>query len=480
MPRAFTAVVLALALVAGGCLVGPDYQRPEVETPSAWRLDAQQSRQIAQAGWWRQFGDPVLEELIDVALRENLDLLIAAARVEQYAALYGVARADLFPQVGASLDAQRQRVSEQGANPLPSGYQVTANSLQGALNASWEVDLWGRVRRANQAARANLLASEEGRRGAVLSLVAAVAGAYVNLRSLDHQLEIARRTAELRRDSYRLFTLRLEGGLISEVELNQVKSEYEQALATIPQLQKAVVQAENALSLLLGRNPGAVNRGKSLADLALPAIPAGLPSDLLERRPDIRQAEQTLVAANAQIGVAKAAYFPAISLTGLFGTASAELSDLFAGPAKTWQYGASFSLPIFTAGRLAGQVQAAEAVRKQALLSYQKAIQTAFREVDDALVDQALTREQLAAQERQVRALKDYARFARLRYDNGYTSYLEVLDAERTLFSAELAYTQTQGGLFQAMISLYKAMGGGWEETPPPLPAHKAAGGQSG
>ncbi|MCA1988920.1 MAG: TolC family protein, partial [Desulfarculus sp.] len=203
MPRAFTAVVLALALVAGGCLVGPDYQRPEVETPSAWRLDAQQSRQIAQAGWWRQFGDPVLEELIDVALRENLDLLIAAARVEQYAALYGVARADLFPQVGASLDAQRQRVSEQGANPLPSGYQVTANSLQGALNASWEVDLWGRVRRANQAARANLLASEEGRRGAVLSLVAAVAGAYVNLRSLDHQLEIARRTAELRRDSYR-------------------------------------------------------------------------------------------------------------------------------------------------------------------------------------------------------------------------------------------------------------------------------------
>lgn len=480
MSRAFAAVVLVLALVAGGCLVGPDYQRPEVETPAAWRLDARQSRQIAQAGWWRQFGDPVLEELIDVALRENLDLLIAAARVEQYAALYGVARADLFPQVGASLDAQRQRVSEQGANPLPSGYQVTANSLQGALNASWEVDLWGRVRRANQAARANLLASEEGRRGAVLSLVAAVAGAYVNLRSLDHQLEIARRTAELRRDSYRLFTLRLEGGLISEVELNQVKSEYEQALATIPQLQKAVVQAENALSLLLGRNPGAVNRGKNLADLALPAIPAGLPSDLLERRPDIRQAEQTLVAANAQIGVAKAAYFPAISLTGLFGTASAELSDLFAGPAKTWQYGASLSLPIFTAGRLAGQVQAAEAVRKQALLSYQKAIQTAFREVDDALVDQALTREQLAAQERQVRALKDYARFARLRYDNGYTSYLEVLDAERTLFSAELAYTQTQGGLFQAMISLYKAMGGGWEETPPPLPAHKAAGGQSG
>jgi len=464
MPRLLACCALTLALAVSGCLVGPDYQRPPVDTPQAWRLSPEESQTVAGVGWWRQFKDPVLDELIAVALRENKDLLIAAARVEQYAALYGLSRSDLFPQAGADAAAGRQRASEQGANPLPSNYQVTSNYFQGTLNASWEIDLWGRVRRANEAARANLLASEEGRRATVLSLVSSVAVSYVNLRSLDRQLEIARRTARLRQESYDLFTLRLKGGIVSEVEVSQVKSEYEQALATIPQLEKSVTQAENALSLLLGRNPGAITRGRELRDLALPAIPAGLPSELLERRPDLRQAEQNLVAANAQIGVAKAAYFPAISLTGFFGVASVELSDLFTGPAKVWQYNAGLSLPIFPAGRISSQVEAAEAVQKQTLLGYQQAIQTAFREVEDSLVDQERTRQQLLAQGRQVEALRSYARHARLRYDNGYTSYLEVLDAERSLFSAELSYTQTQGTLFQAFINLYKAMGGAWEE----------------
>jgi outer membrane protein, multidrug efflux system len=260
-----------------------------------------------------------------------------------------------------------------------------------------------------------------------------------------------------------LFKLRFEGGLISLLELSQNKSQYEEALASIPPLEKAVAQQENGLSVLLGRNPGPIARGKAIDQFALPAIPAGLPSDLLERRPDIRRAEQNLIAANAQIGAAKAAYFPTISLTGLFGYASPSLSSLFNSQSKVWQYSAPISMPIFTAGAIAGQVQAAEAVQQQALFGYQKTIQEAFREVDDSLVSQDRTREQLVAQKRQVEALQQYASTARLRYDNGYTSFIEVLDAERSLFNVQLQFTQTKQAQLQAMINLYLAMGGGWQ-----------------
>ena len=269
-------------------------------------------------------------------------------------------------------------------------------------------------------------------------------------------------TAKTRGESYELFKLRFEGGLISLLELSQNRSQYEEALATIPPIEKAIAQQENGLSVLLGRNPGPIARGKSIDELTLPAIPAGLPSELLERRPDLRRAEQELIAANALIGAAKAAYFPTISLTGLFGYSSTSLSNLFQGENKVWNYGLPISMPIFTAGALAGQLQSAEATQQQALFSYQKAIQEAFREVNDALINQDRTREQLHAQRRQVEALQQYAATARLRYDNGYTSFIEVLDAERSLFSVQLQYTQTQGTEFQAMISLYLAMGGGW------------------
>jgi multidrug efflux system outer membrane protein len=289
-----------------------------------------------------------------------------------------------------------------------------------------------------------------------------VANGYVNLRDLDKQLEIAQNTTKTRKESYDLFKLRFEGGVISELELNQVKSEYEQALSTIPQVQKTIAFQENALNLLLGRNPGPVLRGKTIDELTLPAVPAGLPSDLLVNRPDIREAEQNLISANAQIGVAKALYFPSISLTGLFGFASKDLSDLFTGPARTWNWAVPISAPIFTGGAIAGQVKAAEAIQQQVLHQYQKTIQTAFAEVEDSLIDQKRSREQLQAQASQVDSLRQYAQIARLRYENGYTSYIEVLDAERSLFNAELAYTQTQGFLFQALVNLYKAMGGGW------------------
>ncbi len=336
------------------------------------------------------------------------------------------------------------------------------NLYQASAAASWEIDLFGQLRRATEAARSDLLATEEGKRATILSLVGSVVGEYVNLRDLDQQLEIARRTAQSREDSYRIFRLRFQGGLISELELNQAKSEYEQALATVPALERAIAQREHSLGALLGRNPGSIPRGASIDRLGLPAVPAGLPSDLLERRPDIRQAEQELIAANARIGVARAQYFPSISLTGALGGTSTDLSALFGGPARTWSYFVPVSVPIFTGGIIAGQVKVAEAQREQLLLRYQKAIQDAFRDMEDALSDQLRTREQLEAQGRRVETLRNYARVARLRFDNGYTSYIEVLDAERSLFDAELVYLQTRGALYQALVNLYKAMGGGW------------------
>ncbi len=455
-------LAIACAALLTGCAVGPDYRRPAIDTPPSWRLTDAEAKDLANTAWWEQFGDPVLDNLLRAALRENLDLQIATARIDEFAGRYGVARADLFPQVAASAEASRQRTTEETGNALPSGFHSTLDNYSAALNATWELDIWGRIRRATESARAGLVASEEGRRAVILSLVGSVAASYVNLRDLDRQLEIANETAKSRGGSLALFKLRFEGGVANEVEYVQVKSLYEEAMATIPAVEKAIAQQENALCVLLGRNPGPIPRGKAIEQLPIPAVPAGLPSGLLARRPDILAAEQNLVAANANIGVAKAAYYPAISLTGFFGVASTDLSDLFTGPAKVWGYSVPVSAPLFTAGKIAGNVQAAEAIQRQTLAEYRKAVQEAFREVDDALADQARTREQLAAQASQVQALLRYVALAQLRFDNGYTSYLEVLDAQRSLFSAQLAYAQNQGALLQAMISLYKAMGGGW------------------
>jgi outer membrane protein, multidrug efflux system len=451
-----------ICLTMAGCMVGPDYQRPSVETPASWRVEVKNAQDLANTAWWQQLDDPVLDELIATAINENKDLLIATARVDQFAAQYGVVRSYLYPQVGANAQFGQQQITEKSGNSFPAGYNFVTGNQQAVLNASWELDIWGRIRRSSESARASLLASEEGRRGVILTLVSSVAVSYVNLRNLDKQLEISIQTAELRRNSYELLQLRFEAGIINEMELAQSRSEYEQAMATIPQIQKTIALQENAINVLLGRNPGPVARGKSIDDLKLPIIPEGLPSDLLERRPDIKLAEQDLIAANAQIGVAKAAYFPAISLTGLFGFASSDFSDLFTGSAKVWQYSAPITAPIFTAGRISSQVKVSEAVQQQYLYLYQQTIQTAFREVNDALADQNLTRRQLEAQRQRVLALRTYADLARIRFDNGYSSYIEVLDAERSLFDVELSYVQTQGSLFQALINLYKAMGGGW------------------
>ena len=446
-----------MAVLVSACMIGPDYQRPPIDAPAAWRLSEQGAKDLANSAWWEQFNDPALNTLVATALRENKDLMIASARIEEFAGRLGITRSQLYPQVGLGVDASRQRVTLPGSSA-----NGTYNSYDVLLGASWEIDLWGRIRRESEAARARLMSTEEGKQGVVLTLVAGVAGSYINLRDLDRQLEIAVNTANAREASYKIFQDRYTGGVISLLELNQNKSQYEEALATIPKFEKGIAQQENALSVLLGRNPGPIVRGNNIDQLRVPAVPEGLPSTLLERRPDVRGAEQDLIARNALIGAAKAAYFPSISLTALFGVASSSLSSLFSSGSQAWQYGGALSQPIFTGGLLAGQVEVAEAQQQQSLFAYQKTVQNAFREVNDALIDIDRTRAQLAAQRLQVQSLQVYADTARLRYDNGYTSYIEVLDAERSLFNAQLQYTQTQQTQLQASINLYKAMGGGW------------------
>jgi multidrug efflux system outer membrane protein len=444
-------------------MVGPDYERPATDAPAAYRYADKEANDLSNTRWWEQFKDPVLNELIRSALAENKDIKIAAARVEEFQGRYGVVRSQLFPQVGLGVQGTRNRAPrDNGPVPLDSSIDPIFNNYQANLSASWELDVWGRLRRLNESARADLLASEEGRRTVILSLVSSVATSYITLRDLDQELKIARTTAKARGDSYEIFKLRFGAGTISEMELAQNLSEFQRTQASVAQFESQVAVQENNLAVLIGRNPGPIIRGRDLEQLTLPSVPAGLPSDLLERRPDLRQAELDLISANARIGAAKALYFPTISLTGLLGSASNQLSNLFTGPAATWSYGMAASMPIFTAGGIAGQVEQAEAFQQQALLSYQQSIQSAFRDVENALVSASKSREQMASQANQVDALRTYTKFARLRYDNGYTSYIEVLDAERSLFDAELSYTQTRGLVLNAMVDVYKATGGGW------------------
>lgn len=450
-------------LLAGCMMVGPDYQPPEIEPPQAWRNSPAEAAELVNLAWWQQLEDPVLDGLIEEALQQNKDLRIATARVDQFLGLYGITRSSLYPQVGAEGFLGRERVSEE-LNPGASTIGNPDDIYQAFLTASWEIDLWGKLRRATEAAQADLLAAEEARKAVILTLVSTVASGYIDLLRFDRQLVITENTIESRRETLELFNQRHDGGVVSNFELSQIRSEYHDALATLPQIKKAIGQQEHAISVLLGRNPGQIARGGDLEHLVLLQIPVGLPSELLIRRPDIRQAEQQLISANANIGVARAAYFPTISLTGFLGGASRDLGDLLDSDARAWNFSANATVPIFTAGRIAGEVRAAEAVQQQSLIFYEQSIQNAFREVEDALVDQQNTREQLKAQEDQIEALQDYARLARLRYDEGYSSYLEVLDSERSLFNVELNTSATRSTLLRSLVNLYKALGGGWVE----------------
>jgi len=408
-----------------------------------------------------------LQELEQTALSQNYDLRDAIVRVEAAQANLGLTRSNQFPNVDANAGISTNRVSRNGSTALPAFFVPSQNRTFGAATLSllsFEVDLWGRLRRATEAARADLLSAEENRKAVMTTLVSEVASAYFSLRELDYQLDISKRTLATRRDSLALIKSRQEGGVATLLDLRQSEQLVYTAAETIPTLQQQIEQTENQISLLLGKNPGDVLRGRSLVEQELPPdVPAGLPSALLERRPDIRAAEQALVAANAEIGVAKAAYFPRITLTGFLGGQGTQLTSLFSGPSAVWSFTPQVTQPIFTAGRLKSNVQLSQAFRDSALIRYEKTIQTAFTEVSDALIAHQRVRESRTQQELLVAALQDRTRLAYVRYRGGVDTLLNALDSDRDLFQAELTLSQIRLNELISVVQLYKALGGGWE-----------------
>jgi NodT family efflux transporter outer membrane factor (OMF) lipoprotein len=465
-----TAVLIAAAFMAG-CTLGPNYHRPAVQIPQNFRapspLPAPQAESFADLKWWEVFKDPALQELVKTAIQQNYDLRDAVARVEAARANLGITRSNQFPQVGVSGDVQFTRLSRDGAEPLPASFIPNQNRNWGeaSLNLlSFEVDLWGRLRRATEAARANLLSADENRKVVLTTLVSDVATAYFTVRELDYELEISKTTLATRRDSLNLTIERQTGGVATDLDLRQAEQLVETAAETIPTLQQQSEQTENQISLLLGKNPGEVmeHQGAFNEDVFPPEVPAGLPSALLERRPDIRAAEQNLIAANANIGVAKAAYFPQLSLSGFIGGQSTQLSSLFSGPHSAWSFVPQVSQPIFTAGRLRSNVRLAEAQRDSALVQYQKTIQTAFTEVSNALIAHQRVRESRVEQVALVRALEDRKRLAYARYIGGVDNQLNALDADRDLLQSQLDLRQIRLNELLSVVQLYKALGGGW------------------
>jgi outer membrane protein, multidrug efflux system len=458
--------LLCTSLVLSGCTMGPNYRRPTVAVPPTYRglaPDGTAQTETATIGdqkWWDIFQDEQLRRLIHTALQQNYDLRIAASRILEAKAQLGITRADQFPAVSAGAGIADVRTAQSKFLPA---FETSAGQVN--LSAAWELDFWGKFRRATEAARANLLASEWARQEVVSTLVANVAAAYFQLRALDLELEISKRTFDSRQESLRLTQILANGGATSLLDVRQAEQLVFTAGAEIPALEQQIEQQENFLSILLGQNPGDITRGETLTEQRQPSqVPPGLPSSLLERRPDIRQAEEQLVAANAEIGVARAAYFPQIVLSGSGGFQSSALTNLFSGPAGAWSFGASLAQPIFTGGRLRSGVRLAEAQQQTAALFYQQSIQGAFRSVSDALVAYRKTREFRAQQELLFQSAEDAARLSHMRYTGGATGYLEVLTNETNAFSAELGLAQARLNELLAMVQLYQALGGGWQQ----------------
>jgi len=458
--------LLCAALVLSGCTVGPNYKRPIVAVPPTYRGvvpgEAAQTETAALGDqkWWDIFQDEQLRTLIHTALQQNYDLRIAASRILEAKAQLGITRADQFPTVSAGAGIADVRTAQSKFLPA---FETSAGQVN--LSAAWELDFWGKFRRATEAARANLLASEWARQEVVSTLVANVAAAYFQLRALDLELEISKRTFDSRQESLRLTQILANGGATSLLDVRQAEQLVFTAGAEIPALEQQIEQQENFLSILLGQNPGDITRGETLTKQRQPSqVPPGLPSSLLERRPDIRQAEEQLVAANAEIGVARAAYFPQVVLSGSGGFQSSALTNLFSGPAGAWSFGASLAQPIFTGGRLRSGVRLAEAQQQTAALFYQQSIQGAFRSVSDALVAYRKTREFRAQQELLFQSAEDAARLSHMRYTGGATGYLEVLTNETNAFSAELGLAQARLNELLALVQLYEALGGGWQQ----------------
>jgi multidrug efflux system outer membrane protein len=464
MLRPLISVILASSLI-GGCKVGPNYHRPAIQTPTAYRdlresPEAQaQAASYADLPWWQVFQDPQLQDLIRTAMKQNYDLELATERINSARAQVAITRSNLFPQV-------------QGNGKFSGGkegtFQTKFNFLTLTTDAAFQLDLFGRLRRATEASRAQLLATEDARQTVVLTLVSDVASDYFALLQLDLQLQITHETVSTQEDSVKLTKLRVDHGVATKLDVLQAQQVLDTANAQIPDLERQIGQEEDAISILLGNYPQAVPRGRPLVEQPLPPeVPPGLPSSLLERRPDIREAEQTLIAANAEIGVAKAQFFPQISLTGSgggsFGRSSA-FSSLMSSQIGIWSYGAQVSQPIFTGGALRGNLRLAESQHQQALIAYRQTIQRAFGDVSDALIGYEKLHQVRVRQEDTVADLQESVRLSNMRYKGGTTTYLEVLDGQRSLFSAELTLAQARGNEYQSLVQLYRALGGGWQQ----------------
>ncbi len=463
-PRAIRApLAAALALVvalASGCAVGPDFVPPEVAPPADYRshVGAAEAASLADLPWWQVFQDPVLQGLIQIALQQNYDLRSAVARVEQSSQLVRVARSPFYPQIGYDGSAGRQRQPEFQGRP-----HDTLNLFYGALSLAWEIDVWGRIRRSSEAAQEVLLATESFRRGVMLSLATGVATSYLQLLELDRELQIAHETADSFRDTRDLFQRRFEGGVGNALQVQRAEASLAQTEANIPQLERLIVAQENALSVLLGREPGEIPRGTPLEDHPVPPdTPPGLPSDLLERRPDVQQAEHTVASANAEVGVAVANFFPRIGLTALYGQQSDDLSDLLKQDFNLWNVAGNAVGPLFQGFALLGQYRAQVAGWDETVAQYQGTVLNAFAEVSDALTAQTKLADERAAQERAVAAYRESVRLARIRYDSGLASYFELLEAQQQLYPAEVSLARIQRDQYLAVIDLYRALGGGW------------------
>jgi multidrug efflux system outer membrane protein len=458
---------IVAALLVGGCAIGPNYKRPSVAEPQTFRGQVTaEATSLADAAWWEVFQDPILHGLIQEALRNNYDVGIAAARVQEARANLSVARSDLYPSFDYGAGVSRSKITP-GVLGGPGGPAPTAsNFYSGTLSASWELDIWGRIRRLNEAARASLLATEDARRGVWLTLVSDLAGAYFDLLALDVRLQIARDSTDAYQRTYDLFLDRFQLGAASKLETSRAQGALGEAQANIPQLESDIVAKENQISILLGKTPGPIPRGRPMYEQpVVPAVPAGLPSALLERRPDLRQAEQQLVSANARIGVAKAEFFPKLSLTALFGTASPELSALTGGTATIWAVAGMISGPLFNAGRTLGNYRASIAQWEQARFQYEQAVLTALREVSDALTALGKLSEAETGQDQAVQALGEAVVHSSERYRQGLASYYEVLEAQQQLYPAQNTLAQIRRDRLLTHVRLYKALGGGWSLT---------------
>jgi len=464
---------LALAALLPACAVGPNYSRPEMPAPPQHRfLDGPaQAESLADLPWWEVTKDPQLHALVREGIARNLDLRVATARVEEARAQAGIARSFLFPEINLTGGYGAQQASRLSEPPQGTRNQKTYQNWNAGVGLSWEIDLFGRLRREKEAAFAAFLATDQGRRGVLITLVADVASTYFLLRELDLQLEIARRTVQLNDETVAFYDRRLQGGVSNRLELDQAVANRALTASTIPEIETQIALAENALSLLLGRPPGPIERGTALTEQwQPPQVPAGMPAALLERRPDVVQAEQFLVASNANVGAAKALFFPTISLTGLLGTISGDFSNLLKADSNVWSVSPGLFQPLFQGGRIRRNYEAAQARFDQALAQYQKAALNGYREVADSLVTIQKLALRRAEQEKGVVALRDAAKLSRERYDSGLANYLEILIADQQLFTQELQLARTRGAELRAVVQLYRALGGGWQPEVPQEP----------